>query len=189
MNKSFLMEQLETMQNAKRVNRERVAHLVIENKALMPSLIHVVFETENKLSIKAAWTLEIVCEKKLEYLIPYLDEFTEKIGHLVFDSAVRPASKICNFLAIAYNSKKENSVKNCLTKTNIDNIIEAGFDWMISNHKVATKAYAMNALYIFGKNYNWVHKELALILQANIPKESAAYKARGKITLDLINKK
>ena len=43
--------------------------------------------------------------------------------------------------------------------------------------------------YLFGKNYDWVHKELKLILEQNIPKQSAAYKARGKITLALINKK
>ena len=59
---------------------------------------------------------------------------------------------------------------------------------MISNHKVATKAYSMNALFLFGKNYDWVHQELKLILQQNISKESAAYKARGKMTLELINK-
>lgn len=189
MTNSFLIEQLDAMQNAKRVNRERVANLVITNPELMPYLIPLVFDVNNKISIKAAWTLEIVCEKKLIELVPYLDTFTQNIGNIRFDSAVRPASKICNFLAIAYNSKKENAIKQFLSKKHIDKIIESGFDWMISNYKVATKAYAMNALFLLGKNYDWVHTELKLILEQNIPKESAAYKARGKITLGLINKK
>ena len=47
----------------------------------------------------------------------------------------------------------------------------------------------MNALFLFGKNYDWVHEELKLIIEQNISKESSAYKARGKITLGLINKK
>ncbi len=189
MNKSFLIQQLEAMQNAKRVNREHVANIVVENIELIPFLMELVFDVGNKLSIKAAWTLEIVCEQNLSLLVPYLDNFTKNIGSLIFDSAVRPASKICNFLAIAYNSRKDSLVKNSLTKEHLDNIIETGFDWMISNHKVATKAYSMNAIFLFGKNYDWVHQELKLILEQNIPKESAAYKARGKITLGLINKK
>ena len=41
---------------------------------------------------------------------------------------------------------------------------------MISDQKVATKAYTMNALYLLGKNYDWVHQELKLIIQQNITK-------------------
>lgn len=189
MNKAYLIEQLEQIENAKRENRERVAYLVIENPVLLPFLLEITFDVTNKLSIKAAWILEIVLEKQLDRIIPHLNYFTKHISTVQFDSAVRPVSKICNFMAIAYNSKKDSLVKQFLKKEHIDLIIETGFDWLISNHKVATKAYTMNALYIFGKNYDWVHEELKLILQQNIPKESAAYKARGKITLALINKK
>jgi hypothetical protein len=187
--KSYLLQQLETMENAKRVNREREAFTVINNPELFTFLIELFFDTNNKLSIKAAWTLEIVCEQQLDLLIPYLDIFTTNICNLKFDSAVRPAAKICNFLAIAYASKNNLQIQQKLTKSHIDCIVETGFDWLISNHKVATKAYIMNALYLFGKKYDWVHEELKLILLQNISNESAAYKARGRMTLDLINKK
>jgi len=186
--KIFLIKQLTNIENAKRINRERVAYLVLENAELMPYLVEIMFASDSKISIKAAWVLEIVCEKNLFFIAPHLDYFIENIGNLKHDSAVRPASKICNFIAIAYNSKKDDFFKTILKKNQIDKIIETGFDWMISNHKVATKAYSMNALFLFGKNYDWVHQELKLILQQNISKESAAYKARGKMTLELINK-
>ncbi len=68
-------------------------------------------------------------------------------------------------------------------------MIEAGFDWLISNQKVAVKAYTMEMLYLFGKNQDWVHNELKLIIQQNIPKESSAYLARGKKILSWINNK
>ena len=42
--------------------------------------------------------------------------------------------------------------------------------------KAAVKAYTMNALFLLGKNYDWVHQELKLIIQQNIMNESAAYK-------------
>jgi hypothetical protein len=189
MNKAYLILQLEKMENAKRVHRLRVANLVLKNPDLLPFLLEIVFEVENKLSIKAAWSLELVLEQKLDWLTPHLDYFTNNISSVQFDSAVRPISKICNFIAIAYSSKKESLIKEFLTANQIETIIEAGFDWMISQHKVAVKAYTMNALFLLGKNYDWVHEELKLIIQQNITKESAAYKARGKMTLALINKK
>jgi len=189
MTKSFLIQQLEELGPALRSNRLRVTNLVLKNPDLIPFLVEKTFDTTNKLSIKAAWILEMICENNINLLIPHLDFFTQNLKYVKFDSAVRPVSKICNFLAKEYNAKSNNSIKEVLAKSHIDKIIETGFDWMISNHKVATKAYTMNALYIFGKKYNWVHEELKLILEQNIPKESSAYKARGKITLSLINKK
>ena len=188
MNKEFLILQLEKMQNAKRENRLRVANLVLENCELLPFLLEITFEIKTKLSIKAAWSLELVLEKQLDWLTPHLDYFTDNISSVVFDSAVRPMSKICNFIAISYNSKKESLIKEFISDIHIKKIIVAGFDWMITKQKVAVKAYTMNALYLFGKNYDWVHQELKLIIQQNITKESAAYMARGKITLALINK-
>jgi hypothetical protein len=189
MSKHFLLNELEKLGPALRVNRQRVADLVLSTPNLLPTLIETVFSIEDKISIKAAWTLEIVCEKKLNLLVPYLDVFTENIGKVKFDSAVRPISKICNFIAIDYIKKTTNTIKDSLTKNHIDLFIEAGFDWMISDFKVATKAYTMNMLYVFGKNYDWVHQELKLIIEQNMMNESAAYKSRGKITLALINKK
>ena len=189
MDKDYLIQQLENIQNAKRVNRLRVANLVIENPNLFKFLLELVFDVTAETSIKAAWVLEFVCEQKLEWLAPHLSYFTENVGKVTFDSAVRPVAKICNFLAIAYNTKKDSVIKTKLNSKHIDQIIETGFDWMISNHKVAVKAYTMTTLFLFGKNYDWVHEELKLIIQQNMAKETAAYKARGKITLALINKK
>lgn len=189
MNKQFLVDQLVEMQNAKLVNRLRVANLVLENPDLLPILLEISFEVTNKLSIKAAWSLELVLKEKIDWISPHLNYFTTHISRVIYGSAVRSFSKICNFIAIAYTSKKESLLKEFLLKKHIDTIIETGFDWMISNHKVAVKAYTMNALALLGKNYDWVHEELKLIIQQNMINESAAYKARGKMTLQLINKK
>ena len=189
MNKQFLIEQLNNIENAKRVNRLRVSNLVLKNPEIFPFLLDIVFDISDKTSIKAAWVLEFVCKEKLEWLTPYLDYFTENIGSIKQDSAVRPISKICEFIAKAYFSKNNSIVKDMLTKEHLDSIIETGFDWLISQHKVAVKAYTMTTLFLLGKNYDWVHQELKLIIQQNITKETAAYKARGNLTLALINKK
>lgn len=189
MTKNYLIQQLANIENAKRENRNKVRDLVIENEVLFPFLVEIVFENQHKTAVKAAWILELVCEQKLDLIIPQLDFFISNIIYLKNESAIRPASKICLFLAEAYTSKSANAIQNKLTQAQIDQIIEIGFDWLISNRKVATKAYTMSTLYLFGKNHHWVHQELKLIIQQNMLSESAAYKARGKMTLRLINKK
>ena len=161
MNKEFLIFQLNSIENAKRVNRLRVSNLVLQNPALFKYLLKLVFDIDNKLSIKAAWVLEFVCAEKLAWLNPYLNYFTENLSKVKFDSAIRPVSKICEFLAKAYTSKNESIMKTEISSTHIEKIIEAGFDWLIGNHKVAVKVYLWN--YYFSsekikigyiKNYN-----------------------------------
>jgi hypothetical protein len=115
MNKEFLILQLNNIENAKRINRLRVSNIVLENKELFKYLLELVFEVDNKLSIKAAWVLEFVCSNKLNWLAPHLDYFTSNMSLVKFDSSVRPISKICNFLAISYNSKNDSLIKSTLT--------------------------------------------------------------------------
>ena len=47
----------------------------------------------------------------------------------------------------------------------------------------------MELLFLFGKNEDWIHQELQLIIQQNIIKETAAYKVRGEKILCWINHK
>ena len=189
MTKTILIQQLEGIENAKRINRDRVVDFILIHPEYIAELVTLAFKTTSKIHIKAAWILELVCEKQLNLLIPNLDYFTKNLKIVNHESTKRSLSKICNFLAIAYTSKKDPDFKNFIETTHINTIIETGFDWMIDNSKVATKAYTMNALFLFGKKYDWVHTELKLLLEQQITTESAAYKARGKITLALINKK
>jgi hypothetical protein len=189
MTKDFLINRLETTVDARRESRLRVASNILENKLLFPFLLDIVFNVNNKISIKAAWVLEFVCQEKLVWLSDYLDYFTTNLNRVKYGSAVRPLSKICQFLAHAYNSKTPSSIKENLSKKHKDLIIETCFDWLISTHKVAVKVFAMESLYLFGSDYEWVHRELALIIQQNIICESAAYKARGGKLLKLLKQK
>lgn len=65
-------------------------------------------------------------------------------------------------------------------------IAENCFDWLIDvNKKVATKAYAIRALYELGKKYDWIYPELKRIITDDYPKHSAAYKA---VTREILKK-
>jgi hypothetical protein len=189
MDKEYLIQQLDNIENAMLVNRMKVVHIVLENKELFDHLLKIAFEINNKTSIKAAWILELVCNKKLDLLAPHLTYFTENISKVQFESAIRAISKICQFLAKAYTSTQKSKIQAAIKTAHIEKMIEAGFDWLISDQKVAVKAYSMEQLYLFGKNIDWVHEELQLIIEQNIIRESCGYKARGKKILSWINKK
>ena len=177
------------MANPKRENRQRVANIVLDNQKLFKDLITITFNVDEKVSIKAAWILEWICSHHhLEWMIPYLNEFSEQISTLKFDSAIRPCAKICEHIAIAYFSKTPNEFQKKLTVDHINSIVETGFDWLITPQKIAVRAYTMTTLYMFGLKKNWIHPELSHLISTKIIHESKGCKARGKYVLNLIQK-
>lgn len=172
--------------NSSRENRLKNAEMILNDIRLMPMLIDVLFKVDDKVSCKAAWVLEFVCNENLEVIIPYLDKFTANISKVHLDSAIRPVAKIYEFLIKAYYSKQENTIKNTLTPIYQERIIETCFDWMITNQKVAVKAFAMSSLYLLGQDNDWVHPELIMILERDFNSESAAFKARARHILKKI---
>jgi len=184
-----LIYKLQHMGPAMRSNRQHLANIVLVNPHLFYDLLVLAFDTKNKLSIKAAWILELVCEEKISWLLPHIDYFTNHIKYLKYDSAIRPILKICKFIALAYNDKSDIAVKKHLTKIHIDLLIETGFDWMISDQKVAVKAYTMESLFALGIGVRWVHPELKSIIQQHILHESPGYKACGRKIIEKINQR
>jgi hypothetical protein len=169
------------MENPKRENRNKVANNILENPDLFTYLVEIVFDVDNKTSIKAAWILEWICtHKQLYYIAPHLTFFTKNISKLTFDSAIRPCAKICEHLATAYHATTDNLIKNSLTKQHIDAIVETGFDWLITPQKIAVRAYTMQTLYLFGLEKDWIHPELSHLISTRIIHQSKGCKVRGE---------
>jgi hypothetical protein len=156
------------------------AQLVQNNQEWIPNLLEILFKVDDKISPRAAWVFEFMCSDKIETIVPYLELFTANIHKVHLDSAVRPVAKVCELIAIAYASKEDNKIKKTLNETHIERIIETCFDYMINDEKVAPKAYSMSALFLFGKDYDWVYPELVRILETDFTKQSAAFKARAR---------
>jgi hypothetical protein len=87
-------------------------------------------------------------------------------------------------LAIAYGQNNHQQ----LTPTHIDQIVETGFEWLMTPQKIAVRAYTMHMLYIFGKKIEWIHPELKHLISTKIIHESKACTARGKYVLKAIEK-
>lgn len=187
MNKSDLIDEINSIKNAKRIYRDQVTKFVIKNPEVFPFLLELALENNSKTSIKSSWVLELVCFKNIDLLIPYLGYFSKNLHKINHESILRPIAKICSFIAEIYDSLDQKNIKKNLTVGNKIQIIEANFDWLINNHKIATQVYAMDVLYFLGKEFDWVHPELKLVLEQNISNGSAGYQVRAKRVLKKLN--
>ena len=189
LDKPKIISILEKVENAKRENRNTAANIVYKDEKLFEELIHYVFKTDDKLSVRAAWILEWICtHHDINLIIPYLNIFCDNIHNLQFDGSVRSCAKICEHLATGYAGKKENLIQQELKEIHRNRIIEVGFDWLITPQKIAVRAYIMNTLYLLGKEKDWVHPELEHLIRSKIIHESKGCKARGRKVLELIEK-
>ncbi|PTS97832.1 hypothetical protein DBR27_14925, partial [Flavobacterium sp. HMWF030] len=123
---------------AYRENRLKVAQDVLEKPALFKELVTICFSPSDKNNHKACWILEFVSYEELIWLQPHLDFFCSNLKILKDESAIRPIAKIVQLLVKSHYKKDENCIS--LSQTNLQDCIEASFDWLINDVKVATKA-------------------------------------------------
>lgn len=172
--------------NAYRENRLMVAQYILENQHLFGELVTICFSPEDKNNHKACWILEFVSYEELIWLQPHLDFLCSNLKVLKDESAIRPIAKVVQLLVKSHYKKNDDSI--LLSEENLQDCIEASFDWLINDVKVATKAYSIRTLYVLGNHYDWIHPELQIILNKDYGDHSAAYKAVAKEVLKKIEK-
>jgi len=174
--------------NHSREQRAYYAQLVLEQPYLFQFALDILFMVDDERSNRAGWLCEFVCKQDLSILFPFLDLFTEKMGTVYQDSALRPIAKINEYLALSYYREKKPLTRKALLSHHKERLVETGFDWMITQQKVAVKAYTMTSLFWLGTEINWIHPELIRIMEDGYPSGSAAYQARCRHIFEAIRK-
>jgi len=183
---SHLTESLKII-NASRESRINMASGFIQHPEQLPELLHIAFLDESPISSKAAWVLDMVMREKLELLLPHLDYFCQHLGKVKLDGVIRPVARICEMLVLACLHSKEPSQFQRISNEHLEAIATACFDWLISEQKVAPKAYAMTSLFYLGHRFPWIHDELRQVLEQNYAGGSAGYQARARQVLRKLN--
>lgn len=160
---------------AHRPSRDFHCEMIFDQPHLLDDLMQLAMNVNDKNHHKACWILELVLERNILWLSPFLEQFCEALSLYVHDGAVRSVSKICLFAA-----EKHSKTNNFLKPGQMAKITEACFDWLIGEAKVASKAYAMRALFQTGKFQQWVYPELKILLEIGYPDHSPAYQAAAK---------
>ncbi len=170
-----------------RKKRNHFANLILENPQMLPELLSICSKTNDDISCRASWGLEFLCKKNLTAILPHIDQIIPIAPKVYKHSAVRPMAKVFEYLIIAFYQKKSPDVRRSLTKIHREKITEICFDWLITDQKVAPKAYSMTTLYLLGTEFDWIHPELKITLENNYSTGSAAYKARSRMVLKKIS--
>ena len=166
--------------------RDKLLYACIENPSWMSILMKNMANIEDENSNFHARVFELVCKKDLELVIPYIDDFCNLLTKVKMHGVVRSCAKLCELMMIEYFVKNNLLFHSSIQDKHLEIIIEAGFNWMITDQKIAVQAYTMQTLYLLGTKYDWIHIELALILEKNIPTGSTGYKNRGRKVLKAI---
>ncbi|MEO9893431.1 adenylosuccinate lyase [Aurantibacter sp.] len=185
MTKADLITKLDYV-NHTREKRGKMAELALKTPRLIPQLLEVAFENDNYISDKAIWVTEYTIKQNVTLLLPHLNFFTKSLHSINREQGIRPLAKMCELLLLDYYSKKETPSKQVVKKVHLERLTTACFDWLIGSHNVAPKAHAMTCLYLMGKDFDWIHPELKMVLEQNYPSGSAAYKARARMVLTKI---
>lgn len=180
---SELQQKLEYV-NGLRLNRQATAQFILDNPTYFKEFIDICFTVSNPDSYKACWVLEFVAYEKAEWFTDYLDDFCRNLKIITDESSIRPLAKVTQSLLKSHYNKSESKI--VLTESQIQNCIEISFDWLITDTKVATKAYSMRTLFLLGNHYEWIHPDLKQILIKDYNNHSAAYKAVAREILQKI---
>ncbi|MBT8235686.1 MAG: adenylosuccinate lyase [Bacteroidia bacterium] len=173
-----------TLMSQMREERFKAASLLREYPDSIPILLEMIIKDDEEYGLRGGWALDLALQKDLHLILPSLDKFCDGLLKLTNESAIRAFAKICEALLIAYFQKMDKPVINCLKPEHMETMTEACFDWLIGDHKVAAKAFAMTSLYELGKEYDWVHPELKIILQRDYEEGSAGFRSRARKVLD-----
>ena len=174
--------------NHSRERRAYFAQMVIDNPDLFPKFIKVFYQIDEARSARAAWVIEFATKKDIATILPHLDTFLPELNTIHLDSAVRPAAKVIEYLSLAYYKKQHPLSRKHLQAHHKELMISHCFDWLITDQKVAPKAYSMTSLFLLGTEYDWVHPELYTIMEEHYHDSSAAYKARCRHMFEAIKK-
>ena len=86
-------------------SRKMVSNFAMKDEKNLGEIIELAFDIQHELHIKAFWSLDLVCEKKLKQFVPYIEDFCSILPKIKDDSALRPATRIAYFLTKSNHRK------------------------------------------------------------------------------------
>ena len=175
--------------NHSMASRAEAVDLVMHNLEILPELIEKAF-SDDKNHFKYCWWLEFLNRQHIEILCPHIDIILNKANTLTNQSAIRPIAKTIETFVLNYYSRMPNEIVQAMMSSEIkEKMISCTFEWLINDQlKVAARAYSMTSLFHLGKDVNWVHSELRLVIEQSYATESVAYQARARMILKKLKK-
>lgn len=178
--------QLHLKLNSGRLSKEKILQLVeelIQAPELVGILLKAIWEEDKEGTFNASWVFDHLMRKKLDYLLPYINDFANGLENLKSESCIRPMAHVCELVTETYFEKKYELFITHISNQHLEQIVNACFSWLIDNHKMAAKVFSMTSLLYLGMKFDWIHPELKITLENSIANGSSGYQSRAKKTL------
>ena len=181
---------------ATREHREKAALWMLNDLEALPELMSALYagldesgikadsdSSDQALSTKAAYILEMMAIKNLEAVADQLTELACHLPKFKSDSIQRALLHIMNLWLSKPKTISE------LDENIIEGLTEHCFDKLIQKPEaaVAVQAHAMSCLSHLSHNNSWIKEPLADILIKNMPHQSPGYRARARHIIKELN--
>lgn len=166
---------------AQAIGKEKVVYLstlVAKHRISAKDLIDLTFDSDEKVSFRAAWILENVYIGRLDDFLPAASYFLERFAAQHNLSCRRHYGKI---LALMTKKNAPEAIKEVLENYNLDALVEIAFAWLIDEEvPVAIKSHMLNILANLSAKQDWIRDELLQTMDYLVDKESIAFFAKVK---------
>ncbi len=176
--------------NSGRLSKTEIDALVKrlqEHPELTKPLLNEVFAQDKLGDFNASWVFDHLMRKRLDFILPHLELFATALKNLSSESCIRPMAHTCEFLTLAYFKQKKPAFRKNMTSEQLERLTVVCFDWLIGEHKVASKVFSMSALFYLGERFEWIYPELKMVLENTIADGTVGYKNRAKKTIDKLS--
>ncbi|NNF18808.1 MAG: hypothetical protein HKN61_03455 [Flavobacteriaceae bacterium] len=166
--------------NVSKANRSQKAGRVLNTPELVAPLFKLAFGPEKAVSYKALLILEQVAIQKPVYILESYHECLDKLHSITEHRSVRPLARITEIVLLQTFKKKDPLFMDWFRDEDLQKLTTLCFNWLIGQHKPATKAFAMRSLYLLGTRISWIHPELKAVIENKYAEESPAFRARAR---------
>ena len=154
-------------EQSKALTTKIVAEIIAE-PARMREIVDLILDAPFRITQRAAWPLSVVAEKYAEILEPYLPILVKKLE----EKGNHPAVNRNIVRALQYIT-----VPEALEGTVLDNC----FNLLNSkNEPLAVRCFSMTVIHNLVDKYPDIKHELASSISAQMPLQSAGFRARGR---------
>lgn len=150
-----------------RKNAEVIAELVLQDKERLKTLFDILKEGEYRPVQRVAWVLGIVCEKRPEWIAPFLPLVISHIEYPLHPAVSR------NLYRILQDQDIPEEYMGDLYSLSIRDLSDP-------KTPIAVKAFCMTVAWRITMKYPELKSELKLILEEQLPYSSAGFQSRAR---------
>lgn len=156
-----------------RANTDLIANSIGNKPEALKKIIDIIYTETAPLPQRASWLLAVVNDKYPELLLPHISRFSKTVNTFTIDGIKR------NMLSVLEKHK--------IPKNEQGKLVDVCFNYLLSPEEtVAVKVYAMQIIANICLEHPEIKNELKVVINDQLPKNTAAFYSRAKKILKKI---